>query len=98
MTFSLYAIARSLSWKPRARGSENFSVRRPLHAGEVDPLLVHLVKRGHLPELVDLADHQIRHVVDLLLGVEAAEAEADRRVRQVVADAHGVEDVRRLEA
>ena len=42
-------------------------------------------------------DDEVDHVVDLLLGVEPAEAEADRRVRELVADAERAEHVARLE-
>ena len=38
-----------------------------------------------LAQLLDLVDDEVGHVVDLFLGVEAAEAEADARVRQLVA-------------
>src|SRR4051794_40867991 len=55
-------------------------VRRPLNAFDIDPLLRHLVKRRKLAQLVDLADHQLGYVIDLFLGVEATEAEANRGV------------------
>src|SRR5687768_2139404 len=91
MTLSLYAMTVfSYSSRP--------SVRRPLHGGKVDPFLVHLVKGRHVPQLADGPRHEVRHEVDLRLGVESTDPEPDRRVRQVVADAHRVEHVRGLEA
>ena len=48
--------------------------------------------------LFTFCDDEVGHVVDLFLGREAAEAEADRGVRQLVADAERAQDVARLEA
>ena len=45
-----------------------------------------------------LLDDEVGDVVDLFFGVEAAEAEADARVRELVADAERAEHVARLEA
>src|SRR5262249_22700547 len=41
---------------------------------------------------------EVHHVVDLVLGGEPAEPEADRRMGEVVPDAHGMKHVRRLQA
>ena len=62
------------------------------------PSLVHLVERRHARAALDLADHEVGDVVDFFLGVEAAEAEADGRVRELVADAQRAQHVARLEA
>ena len=62
------------------------------------PCLRHLVQRAHLAQAVHFADHQLDHVIDLLLGVEPAEAEADAAVGQFVADAQRPQDVARLQA
>src|SRR3954468_16704200 len=90
--------ARSRAWGMGPLAAPSRLVGCPVHGGEVDSLFVHLVQGRHLPQLVDLADHEVGDVVDLLQRVEAAEAEADRRVGEVVADAHRVEHVRGLEA
>src|SRR3990172_10188746 len=59
----------------------------PLHLGQIDAFLHHLVERRHLAELLDLGGEELDHVIDLLLGGEAAEAEPDRAVREVGAGA-----------
>src|SRR5262249_34937888 len=88
MTLSLYAI---FSLRLRL-------VSDPLDALEVDTVLVHLVQGGHVPEVPDLVDDEVRNVVDLLFGRVAAETEADARVRELVADAERTEHVARFEA
>ena len=61
----------------------------PLDLGEVDAFLDHLVERGELAEVLDDGDDLVGDVVDFCLGVEAAEAEADGGVGDVVAEAEG---------
>ena len=72
-------------------------VGSPLDLGEVDAFLDHLVERGELAEVLDDGDDLVGDVVDLCLGVEAAEAEADGGVSDVVAEAEGLEDVAGLQ-
>src|SRR6185503_12828153 len=74
------------------------SVSRPLDRLEVDPLLVHFVERRHLAEPAHARDDEIGHVVDLFVGVESADAEADGRMSQLFANPHRAKDVARLEA
>ncbi len=50
-------------------------------------------ERHHLAQPRRLLHHEPRRVVHLLLGVEPAQAEADRRVRQVVRHAHRTQHV-----
>jgi len=52
----------------------------------VDSLFSHFVERGKLAQLGDDLHHLVDDVVDFLLRIETAEAEADRRVSQVFAD------------
>ncbi len=52
-------------------------VRGPLDLAEVDAFLDHLVERGEFAEVLDDVDDLVADVVDLGLGVEAAQAEAD---------------------
>jgi hypothetical protein len=59
----------------------------PLHFGDVYAFLGHLVKRRKLTQFGDDLDHLVDHIVHFLLRVKAAEAEADRGVRQVFSDA-----------
>src|SRR6266436_1711022 len=65
----------------------------PLHLGDVDTFLSHLVKRRKLAQFGDDLDHLVDDVVDFLLRIEASEAEADRGVGQVFPYAQGFEDV-----
>src|SRR5580704_3685837 len=65
----------------------------PLHLGDVDAFLGHLVKWRKFAQLGDDLDHLVDDVVDFLLRVKAAEAEADRGVGQIFADAERLEDV-----
>src|SRR5262249_28600232 len=64
---------------------------------EIHALEVHLPERGQIAKLLHLVDDELDDMVHLFLGIETAEAEADRRVRQLLADAEGAEDVARLE-
>src|SRR5580693_4040998 len=100
MTFSLYAMTFFPSFEERPTAPPEAVpclVRRPLNALEIDPLLRHLVERRQLAKLDDLPDHQLGDVVDLFLGVEAAESEADRGVRHLLLDADRAQHVGRLE-
>src|SRR4249920_2411118 len=63
----------------------------PLHLGDVDAFLGHLVKWRKLAQLGDDLDHLIDDVVDFLLRVKAAEAKADRGVGQILAYAQSFE-------
>src|SRR5450756_2691272 len=72
-------------------------VRGPLNLGEVDSLFDHLVERRQFAELQDHVDELVGDVVHLRLGVEAAKAEADGAVRDVVAEAESLEDVAGLQ-
>src|SRR5271165_2277245 len=73
-------------------------VGSPLHALEIDSFSVHLVEGRQVAQARDLAYDQVGDVVDFLFRVEASEAEADARVRELVADAQGPEHVARLQA
>src|SRR5580692_9741908 len=67
--------------------------RLPLHLGDIDTFLGHLIKWRKLAQLGDDLDHFVNHVVDFLLRVESAESEADRGVGQVFSDAQRLENV-----
>src|SRR6266851_2070894 len=69
----------------------------PFHFRDVDSLFGHFVKRGKLAELGDDLHHLVDDVVDFLLRVEASEAEANRGVGEVFADAYCFEYVARLQ-
>src|ERR1700733_15149021 len=111
MTFSLYAMAgslhfhnlyRSLHCRPEARrvlhAMRRHLVRRPLDAVQIDSFFVHLVEGRQVPEFSYFSDHEIADVIDLLLGVEAPEAESNARVRQFITESHGAKHVAGLEA
>ena len=68
-------------------------MRGPLNLAEVDAFLDHLVEWREFAEVLDDVDNLVADVVDLGLGVEAAQTEADGRVRDVVAEAERLEDV-----
>src|SRR3972149_1429750 len=84
MTLSLYAISLT-------------SMCGPLNRGQVYPFLVHLPQRRELAQLRHLLLDQRRRVVDLLLGGEAPERDADRAVRQLVVAPERAQHVRGLE-
>ncbi len=62
-------------------------MRSPLDLGQVDAFLDHLVERRELAKVPYYVDELVSHVINLGLGVEATDAEADGRVRDVVAQA-----------
>src|SRR5712692_2723112 len=69
----------------------------PLHFRNVYAFLGHLIKWRKLAQLGDHLSHFVNHVVDLFLRVEAAEPKADRGMRQIFADAEGLQHVAGLE-
>ena len=64
---------------------EQSLVGGPLDLAKVDAFLDHLVERRHLAEVLDYRDDLVRDVVDFGFIVEAAEAEADGAVRDIIA-------------
>src|SRR5690606_436180 len=73
------------------------SVCLPFDLGQVDTLFEHVPQRRQLTQLVHRLGHLAGGVVDLFLGGEAAEGEADRAVRQLVVAAQGAQHVGRLQ-
>src|SRR5712691_2565335 len=73
------------------------SMCRPLHGIQVHAFLVHLPQGRQLAQLADLGAQELDGVVDLLLGGEAADGEADRAVGELVRAPERAQDVRRLE-
>src|ERR1700730_1202730 len=69
----------------------------PLHLGDVDAFLGHLVKWGKLAQLGDDLNHLVDDVVDFLLRVKSTEAETDRGVGQIFADAQSLKDIARFQ-
>ncbi|ETN04040.1 hypothetical protein PPTG_23687 [Phytophthora nicotianae INRA-310] len=72
-------------------------VLAPLDRVGVNAFLHHFPQRTHLTQTRDVLDTQVHGIVDLLLRREATNAEADGRVRQVLAHANGTQHVRRLQ-
>src|SRR2546430_8165224 len=70
----------------------------PLHGIQVHALLVHLPQRRELAQLADLGAQEPDSVIDLLLGGEAADREADRAVGELVRAPERAQDIRGLEA
>lgn len=62
---------------------------RPLDRLEVDAFLDHLPEWAHFAQFLDLLDALARRVDHFFLGREAAQAEAYRRVRQVLVSSDG---------
>src|SRR5713226_4978236 len=85
MTLSLYAMTVLL-------------MRGPLHRVEVDALFVHFPQRAHLAQLADAFPDDPDRPIDVFLGREAPEGEADGAVRELVVAAERAQHVRRLEA
>src|SRR5438445_4465043 len=71
---------------------------RPLDGIQVHALLVHLPKGRELAQLADLGAQEPDGVVDLLLGGEAPDREADRAVRELVRALEIPQDIRGLES
>lgn len=67
--------------------AKSWLVGRPLDGGQVHAVLVHVPQRGQLAQLADLALDQRDGEIDVFLGGEAADGEADRAVRQFIAAA-----------
>src|SRR5258707_14120701 len=70
----------------------------PLHGIQVHALFVHLPQGGELAQFADLGAQELDGVVDLLLGGEAADGEANRAVGELVRAAERPQDIRRFEA
>src|SRR5579872_1979100 len=75
----------------------HFLLSCPLHVFEIDAFFCHLVQRREFAETFDSFDHAVRNVVDFGFGVEAADAETNRTVRQVVAGAESLQYIRWLQ-
>src|SRR6266540_229361 len=90
MTLSLYAMANFLFLFPL--------VCSPLNRFQIDALFVHLIEGGHLAQSLDALDDEVRYIIDLLVGVEAADSESDRRMGELFAHSHRPKNVARLEA
>src|ERR1700730_1862658 len=87
--YQLFAEKNGEFWRPEPIGQVgNLSYWRVM--------LSQLPEWVHFPQAADNPDHVLDDVIDLFLGVEAAQAETDAAVGQVVIDAEGAEDVTRL--
>mmetsp|Transcript_20823 Transcript_20823/g.28690 ORF Transcript_20823/g.28690 Transcript_20823/m.28690 type:complete len:420 (-) Transcript_20823:258-1517(-) len=69
----------------------------PLNSLQVNSFLNHLPQRRHFTEPGHMLDEEGHSIVDLGLGGEAAQAEPDGGVRQLLVGADGAEDVGGLE-
>src|SRR5947209_15619211 len=70
----------------------------PLHGIQVHALFEHFPQWGKLAQLADLSPQELDGVVDLLLGGEAADGEADRAVGELVRASERPQNIRGLEA
>ena len=64
---------------------------------QVDAFFRHLVERRKLAQFAHHVDQFVGHVIDLFFRVEAADAEADGGMRDIVAHAQRLQHVTRLE-
>src|SRR5574341_2028087 len=69
----------------------------PLDRVQVDAFLVHFPERRKLPQLRHFSLDQVYRVIDLFLGGEAPEGEANRAVRELVRAPERAQHVRGLE-
>src|SRR5260370_22462669 len=70
---------------------------RPLHIFQVDAFLRHLIERRKFARPLNRFDDAVRNIIDLGLGIEAPDAEADRAVCQVIACAESLQYIRWLQ-
>src|SRR6266704_2979355 len=70
----------------------------PLHGIQVHAFLVHLPQGRKLAQLADLGAQELDGVVDLLLGGEAADREANRAVGELIRAPERPQNIRGLEA
>src|SRR5271163_3563106 len=71
-------------------------VRLPLNLRNIDAFLHHLIERRQLAKFLHDVDQLVGYVIDFGLVVEAAQAEADRAVRDIVAEAQSLQYIRWL--
>lgn len=69
----------------------------PINIVHVDSVEVHVVERTHFAQPRDVLPEQLQRHRDLGLGAEAADAEAQRVVVQLLADAERAQHLGRLE-
>ena len=68
-------------------------LRLPLHGRQIDAFLRQLVQRRHLAKARDHVRQLVCHVIHFFVSGPAAQAEANRRVREIVARAERLQDV-----
>src|SRR5260370_13232924 len=69
----------------------------PLYIFQIDAFLRHFVERRKFAQALDGFDDAVGHVIDFGCGIEAADAETDRAVRQVVARPQSLQYIRWLQ-
>src|SRR5579864_5223229 len=75
----------------------HFLLSCPLHVFQVDAFFCHLIERREFTEAFNGFDDAVRNVVDFSFGVEAADAETNGTVRQIVAGAESLQYIRWLQ-
>src|ERR1700686_4076982 len=68
--------------------------RRPLHTLQVHTFFRHFIEWRQFAQTQYRLNYAVAHVIDLSLGVEAPDTEADRTVRQIVARAESLQYIR----
>lgn len=69
----------------------------PINTPNVNPLLHHLPKWTHIPQLVDSPHDMPHNEIDLSFGCESPDTETEGGVRHVFSGAKRAENVRGLE-
>ena len=69
----------------------------PVNTRNVNPLLHHLPKRTHIPQLVDSPHDMPHNEIDLSFGGKPTDTKTERGMRHVFGGAKRTEDVRGLE-
>src|SRR3569832_1783189 len=87
-TLSLYAMVSSEVYVISQLMS------RPLNRFQVHALFGHFIERKHLPQLGDDLNNLLDRIVNLIIGIETAQAEADRRVSEFRPDAKCAQHIR----
>ena len=77
--------------------TEQALVLAPLNGVQVNALLHELPERANVTQVLHPALHRLEHIVDLRLGGEPADTEADAAVRALVTAAQRTQDVAGLQ-
>lgn len=78
---------------PYTPSTQQSDLRSPFNLADIDAFLHHLPQRAHIPQPVDNADDALHNEIDLCLGSESSDTEAEGRVSHVFCSAESAEDI-----